>query len=402
MPVREVEVKARESDAEFGKRHEGKFWDVTDGDIRVFDDDVDVYGIEHEDDVAAGKPRRRLLAKFRKGVFSTSQIQNGWDAFRLLAIPSRNRGAAAGPIDLSNVYWKRRKPVDVKGWGARYMREGKTSRMIVNNTVSSGVIGYYEKTPFLGKPCRLTDYSRRRLKYYLHGISFLEAIDAQFKRLVPTAHAKQLAAVKAHPSYRIGDTAFSTLTLNQNFRTALHKDAGDFKDGFGNLTVIEWGRYHGGETVFPRFGVAFDLRTGDFLAMDVHEWHGNSKMYETPEDAAYNRRLPDIRSRDADTGVIGSQELYQRLSFVCYFREKISECDEGDTERYYREIGWDDEDERDRAEVSKIHSLPIPDRTGTLAAAQEAAKGLREVKARLTRKRTMRERGRSRKRRFFL
>jgi hypothetical protein len=282
------------------------------------------------------------------------------------------------------------------------MREGKTSRMIVNNTVSSGVIGYYEKTPFLGKPCRLTDYSRRRLKYYLHGISFLEAIDTQFKRLVPAAHAKQLAAVRDHPSYQIGDTAFSTLTLNQNFRTALHKDAGDFKDGFGNLTVIEWGRYHGGETIFPRFGVAFNLRTGDFLAMDVHEWHGNSKMYETPEDAAYNRRLPDIRSRDAETGVIGSQELYQRLSFVCYFREKISECDEGDTERYYREIGWEDEDEHDRAEASKIHSLPIPDRTGTLTAAQEAASGLREVKARLTRKRTMRERGRSRKRRFFL
>ena len=37
---------------------------------------------------------------------------------------------------------------------------------------------------------------------------------------------------------KIPETAFSTITINRNFRTALHRDAGDYKDGFGNLTVI--------------------------------------------------------------------------------------------------------------------------------------------------------------------
>ena len=116
--VREVEVRALQSDADFAK-NEGKFFD-TKG-MTIYDEDVDVYALNTEADVAAGKPKRKLLAKFRKGVFSKEEIQVGWDAFRLLAIPSRNRGAAAGPIDLKGTYWSRRKPVEVTGWSTRYM-----------------------------------------------------------------------------------------------------------------------------------------------------------------------------------------------------------------------------------------------------------------------------------------
>lgn len=364
-----VEVKARESDEAFDK-NQGTLFDTTG--ITIYNEDVDVYGLAHADDVAAGKPARKLLAKFRKAVFTPAQVQVGWDAFRLLAIPSRNRGAAAGPIDTKGVYWSKRKPVDIRGWQAKYMQNGVKSKMIVNNVVASGVIGNYEKTPFLGQPCRLTGYTRRGLKNYLHGIPFLEAIDRQFKSLVPDAHKKQLAAVSKKPMYQISKTAFSTLTVNMNFRTALHKDAGDYGEGFGNLSVIEWGRYHGGETMFPRFGVGFNLRTGDFIAMDVHEWHVNAPIHETKEDRAFNKSLPDIRTRDQKTGVAGSQELYQRLSFVCYFREKISECVEKDTKDYYQKIDFNVEKETKVAEQAIMKTLPIPGRTGTLEEARAA------------------------------
>jgi hypothetical protein len=377
--VRVVEVAARMSDADFAK-NEGKFFDVTD-DITVFNEDVDIYGLSHPDDVAAGAPPRKLVAKLRKGVFPKETIQVGWDAFRLLAIPSRNRGAAAGPIDLKGTYWSRRKPVETTGWSTRYMQNGKVSKMRVNNVVASGVIGYYEKTPFLGQPCRMTGYTRRGLKHFLHGIPFLEAIDGQFKKLVPDSHRKQLAEVKKKPMYQISDTAFSTLTINMNFRTALHKDAGDYSQGFGNLSVIEWGKYHGGETLFPRYGVAINLRAGDFVAMDVHEWHCNAALYETPEDKAFNATLPDIRTRDATTGVVGSQEMFQRISFVCYFREKIEECIEKDTQDYYQKIDFDVAGETVAAKKSPIQSLPIPGITGTLEEAIEAAKGLKGLKS---------------------
>ena len=97
MPVKEVEVHAVASDTEFAA-NEGKFFDVGPK-TRIFNEDVDVYAINTEADVAAGKPKRKLLAKFRKAVLPKPTVQQGWDAFRLLAIPSRNRGAAAGPVD---------------------------------------------------------------------------------------------------------------------------------------------------------------------------------------------------------------------------------------------------------------------------------------------------------------
>ena len=367
--VKVVEVKALASDADFAA-NEGKFFEAKD--MRIFDEDVDVYGLSHPDDVAAGAPARKLLLKFRKQAFTPEQVQVGWDSFRLLAIPSRNRGAAAGPIDLKGTYWSRRKPVEITGWSTRYMQNGKPSKMRVNNVVASGVIGNYEKTPFLGQPCRLTGYTRRGLKQYLHGIPFLEAIDAEFKQLVPDAHRKQKAAVAKKPMYQIADTAFSTLTVNMNFRTALHKDAGDFRQGFGNLTVIEWGHYHGGETLFPRFGVGINLRTRDFVAMDVHEWHCNSAITVTAADDAFNRSIPDIRTRDAATGVVGSQELYQRISFVCYFREKLDACSETDTRDYYKKIGFDQAGETAKARTATIKSLPIPGITGSIEEAVAA------------------------------
>ena len=53
-----------------------------------------------------------------------------------------------------------------------------------------------------------------------------------------------------------------------NFKTRLHKD-----EGFGNLIVIEDGKYEGSETCFPQYGIGVDVRQNDIL--NVHEWHAN-------------------------------------------------------------------------------------------------------------------------------
>jgi len=361
--VKKIVVEAIATDEEF-KKKEGSWFDEKDIDT-VIDYDADIYRKE-----ADGK--EYLLAKFRKAVIPKETVQMGWDAFRLLAVPSRNRGAAAGPIDMKGKYWSKRKPVEVDKWSTRYMQDGKVSKMRVNNVVASGVLGFYESTAFLDAACRMTGYTRKSLKNYMHGIPFIQAIDAQFRKLIPAAHAKQLAVAKKHPMYRIDGTAFSTVTVNLNFRTALHKDAGDYKDGFGNLSVIEWGKYHGAITMFPRFRVGFDVRSGDFLAMDVHEWHTNSPLVETKEDREYNKILPDVRTRDPDTGVVGSDKLCQRLTFVCYFREKLVNCEEAKTRAYYKREGFDLAEETKKARQASIANLPIPGYTGTLEEAEYA------------------------------
>jgi hypothetical protein len=318
------------------KAREGTYFSEKDADT-IYDDDVDLY--VKDPDAPGGK---RLLARLRKNVIPHDLIKLAWKSFYNSAGASRNRGAAAGPIDTKSKYWTRRKlnKKSIKGWSAQYMQDGKLSKMRVNNNVFSSVLGYFEKTPFMGLPCRLTSYTQRYFDEYKAGTPYIEAIDDLFKKLVPERYAIQHKRAKSNPSFQIGDTSFSSVTINRNFRTGLHMDAGDLREGFGNLTVIERGKYDGGFTLFPRFKVGVNLRTGDFLAMDVHEWHCNTEMKEGTEDKKFNSSIKDIYINNKETGTQGIEKLYSRLSFVCYLREKLVDCKAKDSLPYYKRIGY--------------------------------------------------------------
>ncbi len=303
----------------------------------LIEEDADIYGKDPD------TGEKKLLAKFRKNVIPHDLVKQGWESYYITAAASRNRGAAAGPIQLNSAYWKKRKPTAITGWSARYYQNGKVSKMRVNNNVFSSVLGYFEQTPFMGLPCRLTSYTQKYFKYYKNGIPFIQALNDVFKKLVPDRYAVQKKAADEKPMYRIADTCFSSVTVNRNFRTGLHMDDGDFRQGYGNLSVIERGKYHGGYTMFPRYGVGFNLRTGDFLAMDVHEWHCNTELYETEEDKEYNKKLPKIYFDDPSTGTLGGEKPFTRISFVCYLLEKLRGCKESETKKYYKSISFDPE-----------------------------------------------------------
>lgn len=327
--AKEVVVKAVMTNDEI-KAKEGTYFDGKG--YTIFDEDVDVYAVVNGE--------KKLLAKLRKQVLEPAIIRTGWEGFWIAAGPSRNRGAAAGPIDVKGNYWKKRKPVDIKGWSANETVRGSVSKMRVNNNVFSSVLGYFNATPFMKLPCRITSYTMRYWKYYKHGLPFIHAIDACFKALVPDKYALQRKAAEQMPMVHIQNTSFSSVTINRNFRTALHKDDGDFKDGYGNLSVIERGHYHGGFTLMPEFGIGFNVRTGDFLAMDVHQWHCNTELYETAEDKEKNKSLPRIHKDSLETGTLGAEKPFSRVSFVCYLREKLRECDSGKTRKFYKKIGY--------------------------------------------------------------
>jgi hypothetical protein len=61
------------------------------------------------------------------------------------------------------------------------------------------------------------------------------------------------------------------------------------------------GAFEGGELIFPQYGIAVEIETGDVLLADVHEWHGNAPL----------------------VGVDGS---YERISTVMYYRRKMLQC----------------------------------------------------------------------------
>lgn len=287
----------------------------------IISEDCDVY--------CEGVP----ILKFRKQVFQGDLLTIAWDNCHKLAKASRGRGAAAGPIDKDSVYWKKRDIYWSDKWSAKYMvkdkktGEMKQSKMKVNNEVASNPIGFYGKTKGLGVdlPCRLSHYTKTNLDKYHNAIPYFREIAKHYSQLMPDQYNAQMNRATAN-DYHIHGTPFSTITINRNFRTAVHKDTGDF-GGWACLSVLEENKYHGGLFVLPKFKIAVDMRHGDLLICDVHQYHGNTELYETEEDKKYNDENPQKSFKDnLKVGVLGLNNRFSRLSFVCYLREDIIDC----------------------------------------------------------------------------
>ena len=166
----------------------------------------------------------------------------------------------------------------------------KASTILNNNKISSNIIGYFDTLSvrqkwifrdagmYKEKPiCRQTRFTMQNPLKWKKIIPLIKDIDKQYKKLFPIHHTIQYEANQS-TKFKIDNTAFSTITTNLNLQTACHYDKGDFNKGFGNLIVIEKGDYKGGYTGFPQYGIGVDVRTGDFLGMDVHLLHGNEPI----------------------------------------------------------------------------------------------------------------------------
>lgn len=235
-------------------------------------DDCDGYNEEGE-----------LLFKFRKGVIPLQTLKDGVKAFEGSIETTEGRGAASGSTH------------------KRIRKDGSVSNISVGNKVRSGNVGYMDSSAMV-RYCRKTAFARDYFEQFQQGIPFVEFISKKYEELAPDKFKKQRAAADlTDPYYLIGNSAYSTVTVNENFRTAIHQDAGDFKEGFGNLIVYREGNYDGGYFTLPEYGVALDLHSTDLLFVDVHRFHGNTEITNKSDD-------------------------WRRISFVMYLREKIVSC----------------------------------------------------------------------------
>ena len=300
--IKVIVVKKQMSDDEI-KDKEGEYFDENHYN-EIVKEDCDCYYIDDNNN-------KKLLFKFRKNVFPKKLCETGIECLKDASKKFHdNRGPSAGVIDLkrmpsyANTEAQIVKKSKFRIHGYISKKTGKFINSTLGNVSQSNIIGYYDKRDRnLGKgapPCRTTSFTSKEVEKWQKVQPLLHSIDKQFKKLIPKNHKIQYD--KAHETeYVIGDTAFSTITINYNWRTALHKDAGDLKEGFGNLVILEEGEYDGGYLGFPQFKVGVDPRNGDFLAMDVHEWHCNTKLTPITKD-------------------------YTRLSIVAYLREKMINC----------------------------------------------------------------------------
>ena len=248
------------------------------------------YIIDHDADVytADGK----LLIRFRKGVLPTTHVKLFYDnIIKFAKKVSKLRGNASGGVALAQ-----------------------------DKGVMSNIFGYFDnwtpsqKVIFRKKHVKpMVDVRECRFnqdypEMYKQTIPLIQDIDHLYEKLTPEHY--KLQRRKANQTvFKIPNTSFTTITTNVNNQTSIHTDKGDDEEGFGNLAVIEEGKYTGGETCFPQYGIGIDVRTGDMLFMDVHQPHANLPIVKEDKEAV-------------------------RLSIVCYLRRNVWLKTKGKTRKF--------------------------------------------------------------------
>jgi len=197
-------------------------------------------------------------------------------------------------------------------------------------TVMSGIAGYFDRYPRIPYG-RATSYTEKHYDTFAKCYPYLQKLNSQFKELIPGRWKAQNAeANKLDSRFRIDGTVFTTLTVNHNWRTACHRDAGDLTAGFSNICGVtgpDGKGWRGGQFILPEYRIAINLQPGDMLLVNNHEGiHGNDALIGDDND---------------------------RMTIVAYFREKMLELKSFDYENLRKQFV-------DERRLNKQHPLQRP------------------------------------------
>mgnify|MGYP001598720690 FL=1 len=204
-------------------------------------------------------------------------------------------------------------PIPEQNSKAKQVAKNLISQTTYAAPVLSGIAGYFDRYPRIPYG-RATSYTENYSELFEKSFPYLQKLDKVFREELPnrwTAQSK--SANQLDDRFRVADTVFTTITVNRNFRTACHRDAGDLSEGFSNISAISNGKdWEGGYFVLPEFEIGINLRPGDLLLVNNHEgMHGNTELKgEDPE----------------------------RISVVAYFREKMLDLKSWDYEQLRRKF----------------------------------------------------------------
>ena len=338
----------------------GQFLDESHFDT-VINEDTDCYFFSEDE--------QNIAFKFRKNFFTKEEQEQAYIGLREAALPTQNRGLAAGPkgekcggrdwatefqLRVFDLFQKEEEntavevnirdeveilrerykdvettrglvwlsalvkqnnfvfeewlegvltlPVAERKEIAKETRKKYISDTTYANQVYSGIAGWFDRYPRIPYG-RATAYTQNSYDKFELSFPFLQSLDRGFSELLPQRHTAQRAAAdKIDPAFLVPKTVFTTITVNKTCRTAAHRDAGDFSNGLSNLLVLSNnGNYSGGYLILPEVRIAVNVRPGDLLLVNNHEYiHGNTPI-----------ELHD--------------ETAERISLVCYLREKMLE-----------------------------------------------------------------------------
>ena len=150
--------------------------------------------------------------------------------------------------------------------------------------------------------CRYTTWTAAHPVEFAALNPMLRDVAGHLQREVPDRFAVQMVqASRTRPEWVIPGTPFTTLTVNLSYPTGVHTDKGDLESGFSTITCFRTGSFDGGRLAFPKYRLAVDLRDGDLILMDAHEYHGNTRLTNESDDA-------------------------ERITVVAYYRTKMCAC----------------------------------------------------------------------------
>ena len=197
-------------------------------------------------------------------------------------------------------------------------------------SVMSGIAGYFDRYPRIPYG-RATAYTEKNLEKFALSYPYLHKLNDQFRELIPGRwKAQNEQAAKLDRRFCISSTVFTTLTVNHNWRTACHRDAGDLTTGFSNICGVtgpEGKGWRGGQFILPEYRIAINLQPGDMLLVNNHEGiHGNDELIGDDND---------------------------RMTIVAYFREKMVDLQSWDYEQLRKQY-------IEERRLNKDHKLQRP------------------------------------------
>lgn len=250
------------------------------------------YSILLTEDARVLTPEGALLCVYRRRALPQELTDQSYDVLHSLRTQTTdNRGLASGSERFT-------------------LGDQKRTR---SAPVASAIIGAFDATA-MQPYCRLTAWTGRELDQYESLAPLFQRMAAVFAEEVPERYAVQAGrAAKTPEAWVVPGTPFTTITVNNTYPTGVHTDKGDLDEGFSCLSCVRRGDYTGGSLVFPRYRVAVDMRNGDQVLMNAHEWHGNTRI---------------------EPGVMLAGDVpAERISIVAYYRTEMIRC--GGPEREY-------------------------------------------------------------------
>lgn len=207
------------------------------------------------------------------------------------------RGSASGHIDVTRVKYT---PGTMSKFSMKPMKkDGTLSTTQVSNPVNSIAVGWMDRIVNKDKETdtyKMTSWTQQNLERFEKSFPCFDYVSNLYKLAAPELWQKQRDVIGDTPT-KIGESVFSSITVNWRYQSATHLDKGDYKGGLGCLFIhnsLEPGQ-NGGEMLFPEYETAVRLETGDIMLFNPHKWHSTALIAPNND----------------------------RITFVCYLREKL-------------------------------------------------------------------------------